>query len=308
MTRNQSEPARGNNTARDVSVVTEPPIVRIITHNIRYATESPFEGEELWSIRRPRLCSQLIVNSSVAATFICLQEVLHSQLLDIRASLNQAPHPLGTWSYIGVGRDDGKQAGEYSPIFYRPDVWNLRYWKTHWLSDTPNLPSKGWDAASIRIATEGRFEHWKTGQEIIVMSTHFDDQGSVSREESAKMILNILKLDGGSAAAVILAGDFNSPPDDAAYQIMTATDSIMEDVALQIPVEKRYGNEFTFTSFGHVDNNPSRIDFIFARKRDRHRVFGGISYASSGVLANRFDDGVYLSDHRACLTDIVFNT
>lgn len=319
MTRNISKSDKGSSAAAvsntlsglptvDANLVAAPPIVRVITHNIRYATKSPFEGEELWPVRRPRLCSQLVLNSNEAATFICLQEVLHTQLQDIYASLNQSPMPLGGWSYIGVGRDDGKQAGEYSPIFYRPAVWYLKYWTTHWLSQTPNVPSKGWDAASIRIVTEGRFEHRKTGQEITIMSTHFDEQGSVSRQESAKMILNIIELNGGDATAVILAGDFNSPPDDSAYQIMTASDSGMEDICLLIPEEKRYGNFFTFTSFGHVDNTPSRIDFIFSRKRDRDRITGGIAYGSYGVMANRFDDGVYLSDHRSCIADIVFNT
>jgi endonuclease/exonuclease/phosphatase family metal-dependent hydrolase len=99
-------------------------------------------------------------------------------------------------------------------------------------------------------------------------------------------------------SAIILAGDFNSPPKDDAYKTMTSADSIMEDIGLQVPAKKRYGNEMTFTSFGFVDNTPSRIDFIFARKNDK------LSYQAYGVLANRFDDGVYLSDHRACVADV----
>lgn len=74
----------------------------------------------------------------------------------------------------------------------------------------------------------------------------------------------------------------------------------MEDIGVKVPEEKRYGNEITFTSFGYVDNTPSRIDFIFARK-----VVDKLIYRTYGVLANRFDDGVYLSDHRACVADIV---
>jgi endonuclease/exonuclease/phosphatase family metal-dependent hydrolase len=274
--------------------------VRIITHNIRYATKSPFEGEEPWPVRCPRLCSELIFNStSIPATFICLQEALHSQLVDIMTRIN-ASSAERDWDYIGVGRDDGKMAGEYSPVIYRKSVWKLLDWRNIWLSETPTKPSKGWDAASIRIVTIGFFEHLKSGKSILAMSTHFDDQGVKSRQESAKLILEIIRQEAKAKdfAAILLGGDFNSPPDDGAYQIMTGSNSQMEDVCLSTPEERRYGNELTFTSFGHVDNTPSRIDFIFARKRDN------VNYLTYAVLANRFDDGVYLSDHRACVADL----
>lgn len=272
--------------------------IRIITHNIRYATSSRFPGEERWSTRCPRLCSQLVFNSTIPETFICLQEVLHQQLVNVLDSLNAV---ATDWSYVGVGRDDGKQGGEYSPIFYRPSIWKLTEWKTRWLSKTPDVPSKGWDAVCIRIATIGHFTHIKTGRKVVILSTHFDNNGAVSRRESAKLILREINsmCSNSNISAILLAGDFNSPPDDGAYQVMTSPESVMQDVGLRIPVERRYGNETTFTSFGHVDNTPSRIDFIFARKND------GLFYRTYGVLSNRFDDGVYLSDHRACVADVV---
>lgn len=272
--------------------------IRIITHNIRYATLSPFPGEERWPIRCPHLCSQLVFNSIIPETLICLQEALHQQVVDILGSLNAT---VTDWSYIGVGRDNGKQAGEYSPIFYRPSIWKLTEWKTRWLSETPDVPSKGWDASSIRIVTIGYFVHLKTGQKIIILSTHFDNDGAVSRRESATFILREINSMSSSSnvSAILLAGDFNSPPDDGAYKVITSPESVMEDIGLQIPAERRHGNEMTFTSFGYVDNTPSRIDFIFARKDV------GVFYRTYGVLSNRFDDGVYLSDHRACVADMV---
>lgn len=271
--------------------------IRVLTHNIRYATDAPFKGEERWPVRCPLLCSELVFNSNDPATFICLQEVLHSQLLDIMHALNGSATPDASWAYIGVGRDDGKLAGEYSPIFYRPAVWKLKNWDTCWLSPTPRVPSRGWDAASTRIATIGHFEHFQTGQRVIVTTTHFDDQGAVSRKESARMLLKILDLEA-EPSAILLAGDFNSPPDDEAYKIMTAPESTMVDITEMVPKERRYGNEMTFTGFGFVDPTPSRIDFIFASKKSR------IKFDTYAVLANRFDDGVYLSDHRACVADL----
>ncbi|KIN07497.1 hypothetical protein OIDMADRAFT_151087 [Oidiodendron maius Zn] len=268
---------------------------RVLTHNIRYATETPFKGEERWPIRYPLLCAELLFHSNHPATFLCLQEVLHSQLSSIMHSLNEAREQ---WAYIGVGRDDGKEAGEYSPILYRPQVWKLKRWNSCWLSPTPRTPSKGWDAASTRIATIGQFEHSETGQTVIVTTTHFDDQGTESRKRSAKLLLEVLQIETSlsGASATILAGDFNSPPDDDAYKVLTAPESMMMDVADVIPAEKRYGNEMTFTGFSD-ESTPSRIDFIFARKRD------SIKYETYAVLANRFDDGVFISDHRACIAD-----
>jgi endonuclease/exonuclease/phosphatase family metal-dependent hydrolase len=272
--------------------------IRILTHNIRYATSSPFKGEERWRIRCPPLCSELVFNSTTPETFVCLQEVLHSQLIDILTALNRSTEIGGEWEYIGVGRDDGIEAGEYSPIFYRPSVWKLRTWDTCWLSKTPKVPSKGWDAASTRIATIGQFIHRKSGRLIIVVSTHLDDQGAKSRKESAKLILGVLDVEAGLAGAdaVLLAGDFNSPPDDEAYLVVTAPGSGMVDVSDLVPRHKRYGNEATFTGFSH-ESPPKRIDFIFSRKKDN------IIYGTYAVLANRFDDGVYSSDHRACVAD-----
>ena len=97
--------------------------IRLIPHNIRYATAHPFQGEKPWAIRFPRLTSELCFHAAHnQESLICLQEVLHHQLNDILHSLN---YGSDEWRYIGVGRDDGREAGEYSPLFYRPGVWKL---------------------------------------------------------------------------------------------------------------------------------------------------------------------------------------
>ncbi|KAI5307437.1 hypothetical protein KEM55_008279, partial [Ascosphaera atra] len=172
--------------------------MRIITHNIRYATGSPFKGELPWPSRFPPLLSELRFLTRYPAddTFLCLQEVLHNQLLDILGGLNKSvangksvKGDAQEWAYIGVGRDDGATKGEYSPLFYRPAAWELLRWEPVWLSETPDKPSKGWDAASIRILTVGVFRSKKTGEIVLGMSTHLDDQGRVAREGAAQVIL-----------------------------------------------------------------------------------------------------------------------
>lgn len=210
--------------------------IRLLTHNIRYATTSPSQGEKPWADRKQLLLNELYFNTlQNAESFICLQEVLHSQLVDIMTGLNSTSMGNGEWDYIGVGRDDGKEAGEYSPIIYRKEVWEVKSWKTVWLSETPDRPGKGWDAASVRIVTVGMFQHRASKQEVVGMCTHFDDQGEKSRTESAKLILKVIDDATKSNATyhelpVFLGGDLNSEISGTAYQILNGKNSTLQDV------------------------------------------------------------------------------
>ncbi|KAI3401038.1 hypothetical protein diail_746 [Diaporthe ilicicola] len=273
--------------------------LRIITFNIRYATTSPNPDEELWKVRRPRLCTQIRFNTAGRSAFISFQEALANQVEDIQAELGP------TWAHIGVGRDDGEAAGEFSPVFYQVDTWKCERSKTYWLSPTPEKPSTGWDAVLPRIVTMGQFEHRQNGARVVVLSTHFDHIGLEAREESAKLILKLtdswvgeVDKTGKGKPPVFLGGDFNSTPEDKAYQTMTAPGSGMTDISTEIPEERRYGNALTYTSFNEPENPPSRIDFLFVKDTS------DISFLTYGVLANRFDDGVFLSDHRAVMADM----
>ncbi|KAF2671078.1 hypothetical protein BT63DRAFT_423332 [Microthyrium microscopicum] len=292
--------------------------LRILTHNIRYATTSPFKGEELWQpLRAPRLINELRFNLRPSPNgFICLQEVLHDQLMDILTGLNgnetdsalfTPPHhyqePLGSsqvpeWAYIGVGRDDGKTAGEYAPILYRPSIWKLLEFKTIWLSETPDVPSKGWDAASFRILTIGVFEHIATGQQVTAMNTHYDDQGSIARYQSSLLILREVtrwKYQYPSSP-IFLAGDFNSERWDEPIEVIDRNRIVLKFAGA--PWGQEYGDNNTFTGFGF--DEPKKIDWIFLS----YQSWEVDTYA---VLPNVFEDGVYLSDHRAIVTDVHIN-
>ncbi|KAI5847832.1 endonuclease/exonuclease/phosphatase family protein [Morchella snyderi] len=286
--------------------------IRLITHNIRYATTTPFRGEEKWSVRLPYVVNSLKLHTRyIPASFICLQEVLHSQLLDILGSLN-ATTP-GEWAYIGVGRDDGAEAGEYAPILYRPKVWRLNSWKTIWLSETPTVPSKSWDAACIRVLTIGEFTNNETGTSVMAMNTHLDDQGSVSRTNAAKMIIAQVEK---AAFPTFLTGDFNSEPNEEAYSVLNAAGSPVSDLRDYVGGRSRYGHENTFTGFGYEEDvGPKRIDFLFLSGMGKQIERGGVMVGDAswtvedyGVLESRFDDGVYASDHRAVLGDVLLHS
>lgn len=269
--------------------------IRFVTLNIRYATESPLPGEEPWTARCPRLCAQLrFITSGQSSAFVCLQETLQSQLTDIQTFLGPS------WSYIGQGREDGKRAGEYSPIFFRADCWECERRKTYWLSQTPDLPSKGWDAALERIVTIGLFRHKETKTAVVFMSTHLDHQGEIAREESARLLLKLARAwPGDSHVPVFLGGDFNSKPSGGAYKILTSPSSGMVDISDIVQDGAKYGNgEITYTSFGEPDEEPKRIDFLFVQNRE------SLNFLTYSILSNRFDDMIYLSDHRPVVADV----
>lgn len=281
--------------------------IRILTHNIRYATDNPFKGEEVWEIRRPRLLSELHFHTIYnPETFICLQEVLYKQLLDIMTRLNEGS-AVDEWAYIGIGRDDGRKAGEYSPIIYRPAVWKLEYFENIWLSETPDRPSKGWDAVCIRILTVGIFQHRQSKKKLMALNTHLDDRGEKARFEAAKMIIEriskpIAGQEDQRPMPIFLAGDFNSEPTQEAYMTLTAANSPIQD-AMGMALEKTYGHTNTFTGFGSEDKSQKRVDFLFVGPRDSD-AWKVKSYA---VLESRYEDGVCNSDHRAVVGDFVLD-
>ncbi|KAK6501513.1 hypothetical protein TWF481_009351 [Arthrobotrys musiformis] len=282
--------------------------LRIITHNIRYATTSPFRGEEPWSTRLPLLISQLhyltSAPPSTSPTIICLQEVLHPQLSDILTTLNSTLPSHLHWSSIGVHRDDGHLAGEASPILYQPHYLHPETNTTTWLSPTPSTPSKGWDAASIRIVTHGIFTHLPTSKKLAILSTHLDDQGPISRLHASEILLTLTSQ--YSPLPIILAGDFNSEVTQEAYIHLTRKSSGIIDIKPHTP--NIYGEENTYTGFGYEDEPQKQIDFIFindsiATNPDSPPKNWKITgYA---VMPNKFNDiGVFVSDHRPVIADL----
>jgi endonuclease/exonuclease/phosphatase family metal-dependent hydrolase len=284
------------------------------------------------------------------AAFICLQEVLHIQLYDILLGLNgiepsipglsSKTLPEGPiWAHIGVAREDGQRKGEYSPILYPVRTFKLLYFENTWLSPTPDRPSKGWDASSMRILTLGVFEHRATGKLVIACCTHLDNVGGESREKGVGIILdkiqhiretwrrdstcNNTNANGqdNSNIPVFLAGDFNSFPDQEAYLAMQDS-NLMCDLCNHVEPKKRYGEEITFTGFEPEKDKDEqgRIDFIWLGPKEvvvgsgdppsvdektagdkKDFVWRVDGYA---VLPNLFADNVYSSDHRCVVGDV----
>ncbi|GAB7359302.1 hypothetical protein MBLNU230_g5954t1 [Neophaeotheca triangularis] len=319
--------------------------LRIISWNIRYAASPPSTGEAPWSERYPLVLSDLqyqtryLSRSStagMASSFLCLQEVLNEQLEDLLIGLNDlsdnssnfsSPNDLPSgpiWSHIGVGRDDGDTEGEYSPILYPTNTFKLLHFEPVWLSPTPSEPSIGWDAANIRILTIGVFEHRATRRRILGCSTHFDHVGSEARVNSVGVILEAVNRvrhewaapGGNDPLDFFIAGDFNSPPSDGAYETMASSGKVVDSYD-EVEEGSRYGHEVTYTSFqpdgdlGEEDASDGRIDFVWLSAHGRSNGSagsheGGWSVEGYAVLPNVFDAGVFSSDHRAVVADTIF--
>lgn len=268
--------------------------LRILTHNVRYATTRPVAGEEAWAVRLPKMVNQL--NFATAGrdnAFLCLQECLHHQVHDLQDRLGDS------WAHIGRGRGERPHDGEFSPVFYRRDTWVCEREETRWLSETPDRPSRGWDAVLNRIVTMGEFSHAVYGTRVVVMSTHFDHIGVKARQHSAELLIKFAKewTAGRDVSVVLIGGDFNSEPTDGAYRTITAPGSGVSDVSDLVPEDQHYGNRLTYTSFGE-GWDPSRIDFLFIQEPRTAKV------NTFGVLPNSFDDGVLTSDHRPVVADL----
>lgn len=254
---------------------------RIMSFNIRY--NNPRDGEHAWPNRKEMVASMVRFHG---ADLIGMQEVLRSQVDDLTRLLPD-------YAWYGVGRDDGQNAGEFSPIFYRKGRFELLDSGEFWLSENPDeIASKSWDAAITRIATWVKFVDRKADLEFIHLNTHFDHRGEEARTRSAELILERLKTLGGSLP-VVVTGDFNVPPTSEAYATMT---SLLVDSKLVSEAEP-HGPEGTFGGFTvKLGDTGDRIDYVF--------VAEGIRVLRYAALSDQWD-GRYPSDHLPVMAEIV---
>ena len=249
----------------------------VMSYNIRLDTES--DGINQWGNRRERVAGLI---EFYRPGFLGIQEGLLNQV-------HYLDEELEDYKRIGVGRDDGEEAGEFSAIYYDSRRFELAEGsgQTIWLSETPGEPSKSWDAALPRILTFGKFRNLQTGDSLYVFNTHFDHIGQTAREESARLILETIQ-GKSEGLPVVLTGDFNITEDNPAYEVLTASGSGVED-AYHTTEHPHVGPLFTFEGFQvNGSDDKRRIDFIFASD--------AVTVEHHAILTS-FRDGYYPSDH-----------
>lgn len=259
-------------SAQKISVPTN-----IMSFNIRF--DNPGDSANTWKFRADNVA--LLINY-YAPDLLGLQEVMINQLDDLKKRLPQ-------YATVGVARVDGKEKGEFNPIFFNTNRYKLLKHGDFGLSESPEkFGIKGWDSAFERIVTWAILKDKSNEKNIAIFNTHFDHIGQVSRRESAKLLLAKVKEIAGSLPLVV-TGDFNLTPDSEPFKILT--DGTLKATCLNSPII--YNSSGSFHDFGRIpEKDRSLIDFIFVNELIQTKKYR--------VITDQPKDGYY-SDHHPIL-------
>ncbi len=265
------------------------PSFRIMSFNI-LRTDS--DQENLWGERKVVLFDEI---REIAPDLFGIQEPTAFQMDEFCRFFPE-------YNYVGLARDDGKRGGEFSPVFYKKECFELLKCETFWLSETPEIVgSRGWDAQCNRVVTWAKLRHIESGQIIIFANTHLDHIGETARANGAKLILQRLTpLTESGQIPLFITGDFNCHRESVPYQIITSgydQFSGLTDVAL-VAEKKTLPVHRTWNDFGNVPKDDSLyyIDYIFMNNRAEVKNF---------VVTSDTRGEIYPSDHNAIYVDLI---
>lgn len=238
----------------------KPTSFTVASYNLRNANGSDSAQGNGWGQRYPVIAE--IVKYHEFDIF-GTQECFIHQLKDMKDA-------LPGYDYIGVGRDDGKEKGEHSAIFYRMDKFDVIKKGDFWLSETPDMPSKGWDAVLPRICSWGHFKCKDTGFEFLFFNLHMDHIGKQARVESAFLVQQKMKELGENLPA-ILTGDFNVDQTHQSYKALVGQGVLCDSYET---CDARYALNGTFNSFDPNNFTESRIDHVFVSPAFHVKKYG----------------------------------
>lgn len=266
------------------SCKTKPLELNVMTFNIRL--DVPSDSLNSWQYRKDNAAEMVRMND---VDILGMQEVLLNQMNDLKERLPQ-------YTAIGVGREDGADKGEFSPIFYKKDRFSAIESGTFWVSETPELAgSKGWDASYIRVATWAILKEKATGKEIFAINTHLDNDGLIARKEGGNLLLKKAE-EFGKGLPIVLTGDFNDTPQSEAIKNITDASKANYLVDSKTIALKTSGTDWTFHNFGRLaESERPLIDYIFVSKQ--------IKVQDYAVLPDTLN-GTFVSDHKPVLSKI----
>ncbi|KAG7664521.1 uncharacterized protein J8A68_001947 [[Candida] subhashii] len=264
---------------------------RLYNHNIRYDAPKVVTDEKPWGQRRDACIASIQSRCADAETptIVTLQEVLVNQLNDIKYGLNGNVYSR-PWAHFGTGRNDGAFGGEFSPVLYNTEIWDLVNGTQRWISYTPDEPTYFPNTEHKRVITLCTFTHKKTGVGINVINTHFDHKSSASRNYGAGLILRYT-MEFGNNYPTVVGGDLNSEMTDPAYLLLAGALDSAAEVA-----SRSYNKQLSTASGFSPKKRGTTIDFIFATR-------GNIVTNQYKVLQNAMDDIYRFSDHRPIIAD-----
>ena len=236
------------------------------SYNIRYQNQGDADAGNGWQQRLPVICGQILFeHPDIFGT----QEVLESQRQDL---LRQLPD----YDCIGLGRDDGQHGGEHANIFFDKNKVKLLDHGDFWLSENPDRPGLGWDAACVRICTWGSFELKNSCLKFFFFNLHMDHVGTIARSEGAKLVVQRIR-EIAKGQPVVLTGDFNVDQTNEIYSIFTESGLLVDSYE---KAQMRFAENGTFNSWDPELKTASRIDHVF--------VSPSFAVERYGVLTNAY--------------------
>jgi endonuclease/exonuclease/phosphatase family metal-dependent hydrolase len=262
------------------SLVLQAQQVRFMTYNIRY--DSPNDGPDRWEFRKQGLADQI---NALQPDVMGTQEGMYHQLVWLDSV-------LAGYRFVGKGRDNGTNAGEFSAVFFLEEKYELLDTQTFWLSETPDVPSKGWDAAFNRVCTMVKLRAKRRQDTFTVFNVHLDHMGTEARAKSVEMLIQKTEALRKSGEKVVLLGDFNLEPE--AEPILLLNRIFLNTRNTARLVEETHPG--TFTGFNLEILAKPRIDYVFV--------------SGKGVSVQRYiapvhkANGRYPSDHFPVIADV----
>lgn len=250
--------------------------VLAMTYNIRLDTSA--DGEKDWAHRKAMFIAQV---GTLRPELLGMQEVLPNQKRDLQAAF---PH----YAFVGAGRDDGKEAGEASPLAISRRAFRIVSSGTFWLSPTPDRPSFGWDAGYRRVATWAHLVRRGGGGRLLVVNTHWDNSGLTARRESGAQILNWIERNRGKRELLVLLGDLNADNTEASVQQLTQPrrgSLLLKDARLASQTGSS-GPPFSFNAFDAFATSGKLIDHIFVSPEVAVRSHAVIAQHELGRVAS----------------------
>lgn len=253
--------------------------LKVMSYNIRQGSAD--DGDNSWIFRSS---STLEMLEDQMPDVFGVQEALGYQVEYI------SEHSIA-YDYVGVGRDDGNQKGEYMAIFWSEKTMSVLEWGTFWLSETPDVPSKGWDAACYRTATWALMEVKKTGQKFYFVNTHLDHIGVDARREGLNLIVDKIASINHEGLPMVLTGDFNMIPSAPELKELDAKMNSTRLVAIESD------NHNTFNGWGKGTKDQI-IDYIY--------ISGFSSCLEYHTVTDEYAQRKYISDHYPIVSRLIF--
>ncbi len=246
--------------------------ITVATFNIRYASVN--DTGNLWKDRKQYVADLIRYHRF---ELFGVQEALKLQLDDLRQSLPEFVH-------YGVGRDDGRDKGEHSSIFYSVERFELLDQGDFWLSPTPDRPGPGWDANLNRICSWVKLKDRLSKKTFFVFNAHYDHQGIKARIESSKLVLEKIKAIAGKSPAIFM-GDLNGNRESEWYRTLSGS-LWLTDTYTQVALP--YEPNGSFNGFKTTDVRKDVIDHVFVTEQ--------FTAPRWGVLTDTYN-GTFPSDH-----------